>query len=268
MVSGRTQSTVQECHLWVLPREKDQIEQLCEEGQGLFCEAERRRHQAMRNPQAARRFLLGRCLLRRGLAQHLGARPGELKFGRLTKGKPMLRDPEVEDLCFNLSHSGEETVLAIAQCRALGIDLEAKSRGATVMRIAERFFPLAERQQFSLRPEGRESAALKLWVLKESVIKAVGGSVWDALTSVCPDTSGRYLDWLLPPPAGSKESWALMVGSFRKRHVLALALRADGGWDGKTILFRNHVLGQGEAESLIFFPEMKTRHPIIRQAAS
>jgi 4'-phosphopantetheinyl transferase len=267
MAPGRTQSATQECHLWVLPQEKDQVEQLCEEGRGLLCKEERLRHQAMHNPQSARRFLLGRCLLRMGLAQHLGVRPEELRFNRQTKGKPVLWHPDVEGLCFNLSHSDEETVLAIARCCALGVDLEALSRGASAMRIAERFFPLAERQQILSRPEGRESAALKLWVLKESVTKAVGQSVWDALTSVCLDTSGPSLDWLLPPPAGSGESWALMVGPFRERYVLALALRAAGGWSGKTIRFRNHVLGQGEAKSLLFSPEMKTVYPTTRQAA-
>ncbi len=266
MVPDRTLSATQECHLWVLPPEKDRVEQLCEEGRRLLCEEERRRHQAMRNPLAARRFLLGRCLLRLGLAQHLGAKPEELRFSHQTKGKPILRYPEAEGLCFNLSHSGEEAVVAIARCCALGIDLEALSRGASVLRIAERFFSLAERQQISSRPEGPESAALKLWVLKESVIKALGDSVWDAITSVCPDTSGPDLDWLLPPPAGSEESWALMVGPFRKHYVLALALRSASGWCGKTIRFRHHVLGQGEAENPLFSPEMKTRHPKMRQS--
>jgi len=173
----------------------------------------------------------------------------------------------VEGLCFNLSHSGGETVLAIAQCCALGIDLEARSRGTRVLRIAERFFPLAERQQISSLPEGPENVALKHWVLKESVIKAVGDSVWDALASVCPDTLGPDLDWLLPPPVGSEKNWALMVGSFRKHYSLALALRSASGWSGKAIRFRNHVLGQGESKDLLFSLEMKTRLPITQQAA-
>jgi len=265
MASDGALSTTQECHLWVLPPEKKHVEELCEEGRGLLCQEERVRYQAMRNPLAARRFLLGRCLLRVGLARHLGAKPEELKFGYQAKGKPVLRHPAVKGLCFNLSHSGEEVVLAIAQCCALGIDIEARSRGARVLRIAERFFPLAEHQQISSRPEGSESTALKHWVLKESVIKAVGDSVWDALTSVCLDTSGPDLDWLLPPPDGNEENWTLMVGPFRKNYVLAVALRSASGWSGKAIRFRNHVLGQGESMSLLFSPEMRTRHPISQQ---
>jgi 4'-phosphopantetheinyl transferase len=197
----------------------------------------------------------------------LGVKPEKLKFGYQDKGKPILRYPEVAGLCFNLSHSGEEAVVAIAHCNALGIDLEAQSRGASVLRIAECFFSHAERQQISSRPEGPESAALKHWVLKESVTKAVGDSVWDALTSVCPDTLGPNVDWLFPPPAGNEESWALMVGPFRQDYVLALALHSASGWNGKEIRLHDHVLGQGAAKSPLFSPEMKTRHPILRQAA-
>ncbi len=257
-------STTQECHLWVLPPEKKHVEELCEEGRGLLCEEECARYQAIRNPLAARRFLLGRCLLRVGLARHLGAKPEELKFDYQAKGKPVLRHPVVEGLCFNLSHSGEEVVLAIAQCCALGIDIEARSRGARVLRIAERFFPLAERQRISARPEDSESTALTHWVLKESVIKAVGDSVWDALESVCPDTSGPDLEWMRPPPAGNEENWAQVVGPFRKNYLLAVALYSTNGWSGKAIRFRHYVLGQGESESPFFCPEMGTRHTISR----
>ena len=112
------------------------------------------------------------------------------------------------------------------------------------------------------RPEGPENTALKLWVLKESVTKAMGESVWDALASVNLDTSGPCLTWSLPPPAGREKDWALILGPFRDRYILALALRSASGWSGKTIRFRTHVLGQGETESPLFSPRLKTRHSI------
>jgi len=256
--------TAHECHLWVLPTEEDQVEQICEEGLGLLSEEERHRHRAMRHPLVARRFLLGRCLLRQGLSQDLGVKPEELRFSHQSKGKPILRTPEVEGLSFNLSHSGQEAVLAIARCGALGLDLESRSRGASALRIVKRFFPLGERKQISSRLEDPESTALKLWVLKESVTKAVGDSVWDTLTSVSLDISGVNLDWLLPPPAGREKDWALMLGPFREDYIFAIALRSATGWNGKTVRLRTHVLGQGEAETPHFVPELKTPHPIIR----
>lgn len=259
-------SADRECHIWALPPEEDHVEQLRRESWGLLCKTEQQRHQAMRNPLVARRFLLGRCLLRRGLAVHLDVKPEELRFGLQGKGKPALTYPAAEGWSFNLSHSGQESVVAIAHCNAIGIDIEALSRGANVMRIAERFFSSAERRQIASWPEGPDNAALKLWVIKESITKALGESIWDALTGVQPNITGRNLGWLRPPPCGSEDNWALVLGPFRRRYVLALALHSPNGWSDKTILFRNHVLGQGETESLPFCPKMKTKNPITRPA--
>jgi len=253
-------TAVLDCHLWCLPPNKEHRQQLCEEGLGLLCDAELERYRNISNPNAASRFLLGRCLLRHGLAQHLGVAPEELSFSISTHGKPVLQHPDAEGLCFNLAHSREEAVVAIARCDRLGVDLEPQSRGAAALRIATHMFPHAERRLISSHSRGAEYAALTHWVIKESVAKAIGCGVGDALTSVCIECRGPELDWLLPPPAGHVNSWTLMAGLFRQHHVLALALQAHNRWHEKAIQIHSHVLGTDENSSILFSPITKTRN--------
>ena len=61
--------------LWLLPRDEDRLRRCCQDGVGLLSEAERERVERAASPVLARRFLLGRVLMRRALGAHLDADP-------------------------------------------------------------------------------------------------------------------------------------------------------------------------------------------------
>ncbi len=73
---------------------------------------------------ARRRWAASRWALRGVLARYLGGEPAgiDLRFGE--RGKPMLADPDTP-LCFNLSHSGELALIALAAGREVGVDVQA-----------------------------------------------------------------------------------------------------------------------------------------------
>ncbi|HYV67108.1 MAG TPA: 4'-phosphopantetheinyl transferase superfamily protein, partial [Myxococcales bacterium] len=91
-------------------------------------------------------------------------------------GKPELDPacaPLASELRFNLSHSGQRALIALAR-QEVGADIEwLKKRRADD--IARRFFAPGEQQRlFELPPGEREAAFFRLWTCKEAFLKVTG----------------------------------------------------------------------------------------------
>lgn len=85
--------------------------------------AERDRAAKLLSDKARRRWVASRWALRGVLARYTGREPAEveLRFGE--RGKPMLAGPDTP-LRFNLSHSGELALIAVATEREVGVDVQ------------------------------------------------------------------------------------------------------------------------------------------------
>lgn len=71
------------------------------------------------------RFIIVRSILRTILGHYLGEKPKEIKFDYNQCGKPLLYADISESLIrFNLSHSHEIALIAVAQNRDIGVDVE------------------------------------------------------------------------------------------------------------------------------------------------
>lgn len=101
--------------------------------------------------------------------------PGpEMDFPRFhygENGKPYLDG--VKDLYFNVSHSGELAVCAIAPCE-VGCDVEKIRDRKTA--VARRFFAPAEYEAICSQEnaEARQRLFFRFWTLKESFLKVTG----------------------------------------------------------------------------------------------
>ena len=134
---------------------------------------ERRRACAFRFPLDARRYTLSHVALRHILARSSGQPPEALHFARNAFGKPSLVG-HGEGIAFNLSHSGELALCAVADSGEIGVDVE-QQRGLELEDLAERFFNPAEYQALIALPPGqREPAFFACWTRKEAYIKARG----------------------------------------------------------------------------------------------
>ena len=102
-----------------------------------------------------RRFVIARAAMRQILGQYVHIAPQNLVFAYSSKGKPELAPGfEGTGIRFNLSHSNEFAVLAIAERRCLGIDVEWVNHEFAADDIAERFFSANEVRTFRSLPPG------------------------------------------------------------------------------------------------------------------
>ncbi len=145
---------------------------------------ERRRHQGLSQPARARQFLLSRYLLRQLLACRLGLEPAQLVLTEEAHGRPCLHHGALD---FNLSHSGDWLILAVGTTR-LGVDLEQTRRLGDPLALARRYCHPHELAQLQALPAAAQAPAfLRLWSLKEALLKAHGGGLQAGLARFALD---------------------------------------------------------------------------------
>ena len=122
------------------------------------------------------RYVVGRGILRVLLASLLKTSPESLRFEYSPHGKPRLMQPENQPrLDFNLAHSGDCAVFAIAWNRTLGVDIEAIKSDTPCDELAQTCFSEAEcAAYFALLEPERRAAFFRLWTRKEAYVKARG----------------------------------------------------------------------------------------------
>lgn len=125
------------------------------------------------------RSMLGEMLARYLLSGRLKRNSNKIIFTVGPNGKPAF--PEEIDLHFNISHSGQWAVCALASI-PVGVDVERMRR--VNPGLAERFFSADEVATLrALPPEMQTAQFIQLWTLKESFLKAIGRGLTRNLNS-------------------------------------------------------------------------------------
>ena len=212
-------------------------------------------------PHHGRRYAIAHGALRQILAAYEAVDPRALQFSTGEHGKPALSFGGVinpSDLHFNLSHSGDLALLAVARHGAVGVDVEQWRSNVQHLEIAERFFSPYERD--ALRSLSGEEAILRgffsTWSRKEAYLKATGHGIARGLHhfDVTMENSAT------PQPASSSEqslvSPARLVADrldpaaltrWVMTHIDAgpgysgalVSPRAEGGAEGAVVLFES-----------------------------
>jgi len=122
-------------------------------------------------PIDQQRSLIGQLIVRQFYAPLLHKRWTEILFEENEHEKPLLKG--IDRHYFNISHSGNQVVVAFSQ-ENIGVDVE-KAKGDR-RKIAERFFTAEEIKDLSKAgtPEKQKAYFYQLWTLKESYMKAIG----------------------------------------------------------------------------------------------
>lgn len=160
----------EEIHLWQfsLQTSEARIHRL----RTLLSPGETTRAERLLRPEDGLRFLVGRATLRQLLGSYLAIEPDRLELSSCPQGKPVLTPPR---LSFNLSHSADLALLAIARSVAVGVDLELVRPELDWSPLAGRYFSKHEQQALrDLPPEHQTEAFFAIWTRKEAWLKAIG----------------------------------------------------------------------------------------------
>lgn len=134
------------------------------------------------------------------LLEHLeasGAAPTELTYRFGEHGKPELAD---FPLHFSLSHSGDY-VLCVCSDEPIGADIQQIRTDIDIRRLAERFFPEAEREAVLqiMDETARRTLFFRLWTRREAYAKLTGEGLPPVIDRPLPEN----LAWTeLAPPDG------------------------------------------------------------------
>lgn len=179
----------------------------------VLSEGERARADGFRFRVDAHRYIASHAALRRLLGERLGTPPESHEFAVSPAGKPWL--PAAPRLAFNLSHSGDLAVIAIAWDCRVGVDVEVAANRRNHRSIARRYFAARYlRHLGQLGPVERSGVFAQLWCRFEALQKADGRGIRDG---------ARLPDGPLPvprPPA---------FGQIANRHQAGGWLLADLG---------------------------------------
>ncbi len=124
-------------------------------------------------------FIITRSLLRRLLSSNLGKEPQNIIISYLEHGKPIINDKiNNKAIEFNVSHSGDYTLIALTLENKIGVDIEEINSNVDHLSLANRFFSDEEKTQILSLDEGQQCDAFyRIWARKESFIKATGEGI-------------------------------------------------------------------------------------------
>jgi 4'-phosphopantetheinyl transferase len=193
---------------------------------------ERRRAERFHSERDRKHFVVARGTLRSILGRYLGVEPGRVQFEYGPRGKPRLAEPFANlALCFNLAHSHELALYALAYRREVGIDLERVCPLPDAEEIATRFFSAHESAAWrALPPNWKQEAFYLCWTRKEAYIKAIGDGLARPLDQFDVSLVPAEPAQLLRVEGNPKEAnrWSLQTLEPAPGYVAALAVEGHG----------------------------------------
>jgi 4'-phosphopantetheinyl transferase len=159
-------------HLWCCRVDLHPME--AAERRGILSDEERARADRFHDTKARIAFVVARNWLRRVLALYVPIPPPRLRFGETAFGKPfIMNEYSGRPIAFNLSHSGELAIVAVADDMQVGVDIE-RIRPVSADLLAGCLAPREFAMLAALTPELREESFIRCWTRKEACLKAIG----------------------------------------------------------------------------------------------
>ena len=143
---------------------------------GWLDQEERARWKRFLYAPPRRRYALCRAALRALLCDALDAVNEQLSFTIAEYGKPRARvNGGPAAVSFNVSHSGNHALVALAARGRVGVDVEERSARCDIDGLSETVCGPGERADLAAaRGDDRLHLFYTLWTLKEALVKATG----------------------------------------------------------------------------------------------
>jgi 4'-phosphopantetheinyl transferase len=179
------------------------------------------------------RFIVAHGVLHDILARYLQTQPGQIGFVYNAFGKPDL-SPAFGSLKFNLSHSGDLALIAIANAANVGVDLEYIHRQSDFADIARSFFSAAEVDHLMALPSHLYAEGFfSCWTKKEAYVKACGEGLAIPLNSFSVPLTTHPADAPVDLSIGASDivparRWSLYTLRPARGYAGALAIEGRG----------------------------------------
>lgn len=121
-------------------------------------------------------YLVSHALVRTTLSCYTGIDPRKLEFMQNSYGRPEISARgKIIPLKFNLSHTDGLVACAVVLKEEIGVDVETINRSENIMKIADRFFAVQEKNDLNMiNSNDKKKRFIDYWTLKESYAKAKG----------------------------------------------------------------------------------------------
>jgi 4'-phosphopantetheinyl transferase len=175
-------------------------------------------------------FVAARAGLRNTLSRYVSLSPEALTFRYGDAGKPELPEQIFGgEVAFNLSHSGDWAILAVARRGPLGVDIERTRAMNDAAGLARRYFSAAEVAVWeSLAPAEQTAAFFRCWTRKEAYLKALGDGLRAPLdqfiVTFAPGEAPRLIQ---ASPHDTHADW--MIEDFHVAEEYTAAVVVPGG---------------------------------------
>ena len=198
----------------------------------LLDDEERTRWRRFRAERARRQFTLCRAALRVTLSEWLGCTNRRLSFVYGKHGKPFAKVVgQRTNVGFNVSHSGQHGLIAVARHDCLGVDVEERRPRRDLDGIGSLVYGPAERRELATATGGdKVHLFYRHWSMKEALIKALGsGFSLNPSSFEVPEPMLRGVQsGVFQFPHAPSNSWRLLdLGEHR--FAAALAYRVQSG---------------------------------------
>jgi len=191
------------------------------------------------------RYVFTHGMLRQILARYVGCEPGEIVFETNYYGKPFLALPgQTIDIQFNLSHSHDVILIAVARGAAVGVDVEQIRNIQDAGGIIESSFSSIERQYLgSLSHSELTEAFFICWTLKEAFAKGLGLGLSYSFDKFSVISPCLRIETTVYPYLGSGRScgWKIFRLSPEAGYAGALAVKVKTG-ETKFYEYRHNIL--------------------------
>lgn len=126
-------------------------------------------------------------------------------------GKPVLAPPLARSgIAFNLSHAGNRLAIAVARKLQVGVDIEQAGRDVRWRRLSARWFSAPEAEWLQTLDESSANAGfLRLWTVREAMIKAMGATIAGHISQVTPEPNEPGRIRSLPEEWPAAGDWTL-----------------------------------------------------------
>jgi 4'-phosphopantetheinyl transferase len=216
-----------EVHVWGIDPQQVDDAALLRRYESILSPDEHERRLRLRLERLRHDYLVAHALLRVSLSRYADVAPRDWTFRRSRHGRPEISGPRgAPPLRFNLSHTDGFVACAVTKGRAVGVDVEDRSRSLRFTDVAKRFFAPVEADALDALPEEeRRAGFFRLWTLKEAYIKALGLGLAMSLESFWFQFDANGVPSVsFADPGADPRRWRFFLFRPTDRHILALAI--------------------------------------------